>query len=87
MATQRFAVAAPNARALCAAWPTEQGCFSFLFCYVPRGRSPIVLPLSDATDPATAYGYGGPFGWNASAGDVDSFWAGFTRWAQSPRRF
>jgi Acetyltransferase (GNAT) domain len=75
--------AGPAARALCAAWESEEGCVLYPLLLRDLSAEPWWRPeLGPATDVATPYGYGGPFFWGSDREGVASrFWTAFDAWA------
>lgn len=62
---------------------TEQGGVLYPFILRPLSAEPWNPPGQAGWDLTSAYGYGGPFAWNLTAGEAGSFWAQFDGWARA----
>jgi hypothetical protein len=72
-----------GARALCAAWRSDDGCVVYPFLLRDLRGEPFGV---DATDTITPYGYGGPFFWGRDRDAVArEFWPAFGEWAARER--
>jgi hypothetical protein len=67
-------------RVLAASARTDRGGILYPFILRPLAAEPWAAGRA-AWDATTPYGYGGPFAWNAAAGDAAAFWPRFNRWA------
>lgn len=73
--------ARPGDRAVAAVLRTEAGGILYPVIVRPLTSEPWAEPGTRGCDLTTAYGYGGPFQWNATEADAKAFWAQFDAWA------
>lgn len=73
--------ARPVDRVVAATVRTPQGGILYPVILRPLAAEPWGLRAGRACDMTTAYGYGGPFGWNVTEQETVDFWARFDAWA------
>jgi len=77
--------ARPGDRTLAATLRTATGGILYPFILRPLATEPWVPSDVFGYDITSAYGYGGPFAWNADAADAEAFWVEVDRWARTRR--
>jgi hypothetical protein len=68
---------------LAAAARTEHGGVLYPFILRPLAAEPWAPAGQTGWDLTSAYGYGGPFGWNVTAAEAGAFWSQFDGWARA----
>jgi hypothetical protein len=74
--------ARPQDRVIAAILTNDDGGILYPFIVRPLAKEPWGVTDGHACDLITAYGYGGPFGWNVTYEETESFWAQFDEWAR-----
>jgi len=69
-------------RVIAATLQTDEGGILYPFIVRPLAAEPWGASVGKACDLTTAYGYGGPFGWNVTGDEAESFWVEFDEWAR-----
>jgi len=74
--------ARPQDRVVAAVLRSDDGGILYPLIVRPFAAEPWGAAGGQACDLTTAYGYGGPCGWNVTEGDTQVFWAEFDEWAR-----
>jgi hypothetical protein len=75
--------ARPADRVVAAALRSDEGGILYPLIVRPLAAEPWGAAEGQACDLTTAYGYGGPFGWNVTEEETQVFWAEFDEWARN----
>jgi hypothetical protein len=73
--------ARPMDRVVAASLRSDEGGILYPFIVRPLSAEPWGAAEGRACDLTSAYGYGGPFGWNVTEEQARVFWAEFDEWA------
>jgi len=74
--------ARPRDRVVAATLQTDEGGILYPFIVRPLAKEPWGAAAGRACDLTSAYGYGGPFGWNVTNEETALFWTNFDEWAR-----
>ncbi len=75
--------ARPSDRVIAATLRSDGGGILYPLILRPLAAEPWGASAGEACDLTTAYGYGGPFAWNATEAEARGFWTEFEAWARS----
>jgi len=74
--------ARPGDRAMCASYRAAGAGILYPFVLRPLAAEPWADPGDRGCDLTNAYGYGGPYAWNATESEARGFWSRFETWAR-----